>query len=138
MFSMSNDVKQRAVLSPVLFTAYLDKLFERHRASGIGCHVNKMYADDVVLLAPSLDALREMLAICETYATEYHLLFNPSNSKLMYFNISHENLSVKLCDKEVLLVSQSHETYLGNFMVVIYLIGQSLNLYVLLIKVVTI
>ena len=31
----------------------------------------------------------------------------------MYFNISHENLSVKLCGKEVLLVS--HETYLGNF-----------------------
>ena len=43
----------------------------------------------------------------------YHLLFNPSKSKLMYFNISHENLSVKLCGKEVLLVS--HETYLGNF-----------------------
>ena len=31
----------------------------------------------------------------------------------MYFNISHDNLSVKLCGKEVLLVS--HETYLGNF-----------------------
>ena len=71
------------------------------------------YADDVVLLAPSLAALREMVSICETYATEYHLLFNPSKSKLMYFNISHDNLSVKLCGKEVLLVS--HETYLGNF-----------------------
>ena len=119
MFSMSNGVKQGAVLSPVLFTAYFDKLFERLRASGIGCHVGKMYAgafgyaDDVVLLAPSLDALREMVSICETYATEYHLLFNPSKSKLMYFNISHDNLSVKLCGKEVLLVS--HETYLGNF-----------------------
>ena len=64
MFSMSNGVKQGAVLSPVLFTAYFDKLFERLRASGFGCHVGKMYAgafgyaDDVVLLAPSLDALR--------------------------------------------------------------------------------
>ena len=65
------------------------------------------------VLAPSLDALREMVTICETYATEYHLLFNPSKSKLMYFNIYHENLSVKLCGKEVLLVS--HETDLGNF-----------------------
>ena len=119
MFSMSNGVKQGAVLSPVHFTSYFDKLFERLRASGIGCHVGKMYAgafgyaDDVVLLAPSLDALGEMASICETYATEYHLLFNPSKSKLMYFNISHENLSVKLCGKEVLLVS--HESYLGNF-----------------------
>ena len=64
----------------------------------------------MVLLAPSLGALREMVSICETYATEYHLLFNPSKSKLMYFNIYHENLRVKLCGKEV-----SHETYLGNF-----------------------
>ena len=31
----------------------------------------------------------------------------------MYFYISHENLSVKLCGKAVLLVS--HETYLVNF-----------------------
>ena len=71
------------------------------------------YADDASMLAPSLDALREMVSICETYATEYQLLFNPSKPKLMYFNISHENLNVKLCGKEVLLVS--HETYLGNF-----------------------
>ena len=110
--------KQRAVLSPVLFTANFDKLFERLRDSGIGSHVVKMYvgafgnADDVVLLAPSLDALREMVSTCETYATEYQLLFNPSKSKLMYFNISNDNLSVKLCGKDVLLVS--HETYLDN------------------------
>ena len=31
----------------------------------------------------------------------------------MYVNISHENLSVKLCGKEVFLVP--HETYLGKF-----------------------
>ena len=52
------------------------------------------------------------------WAAEYQLLFNslifnPSKSKLMYFILSHENLSVKICGKEVLLVS--HETYLGNF-----------------------
>ena len=41
------------------------------------------------------------------------LIFNPSKSKLMYFILSHENLRVKICGKEVLLVS--HETYLGNF-----------------------
>ena len=119
MFSMSNCVKQIAVSSTVLFTVYVDKFFERLRASGIGCHVGKMYAgvfgysDGVVLLAPSLDALREMVSICESFATEYQLLLNPSKSKLMYFNISHENLSFELFGKEVLLVS--HKTYLGNF-----------------------
>ena len=41
------------------------------------------------LLAPSLDALREMVSICETYATEYHLItqsvcaFNQSSNHLI-------------------------------------------------------
>ena len=70
------------------------------------------YADDVVLIASSLDALREMVSICKAYAAEYQLLLNPSKSKLVYFNISYEHLSIKLCGKELLLVS--HETYLGN------------------------
>ena len=76
MFSMSSGVKQGAVLSPVLFTAYFDKLFERLRASGIGCHVGKMYAgafgyaNDVVLLAPSLDAL----SVIFFYHAKVHLM----------------------------------------------------------------
>ena len=70
------------------------------------------YADDVVLIAPSVGTLREIVSICKAYAAEYNLLLNPSKSKVMYIT-SHENLNVKLCGKEVLLVS--HETYLGNY-----------------------
>ena len=130
------------MFSPVLFTAYFDKLFERLRASGIGCHVGKMYAgafgyaDNVVLLAPSLDALRKMVSICETYAIEYHLLFNLSKSKLMYFNISHENLSVKYVAMRCFWYHMKLISVILS--VVIYLTGQSLNLYVFLIKGVTI
>ena len=89
------------------------------RASGIRFHVVNMYAgafgyaDDMVLIAPSVGTLREIVTICKAYAAEYNLLFNPSKLKLMYFNTSHENVYVKLCGKEVLLVS--HETYLGNY-----------------------
>ena len=70
------------------------------------------WADDVVLLAPSLERNGVNLRnICYRISCNYYLI--PSKSKLMYFNVSHENLSDKLCGKEVLLVS--HETYLGNF-----------------------
>ena len=71
---MLNGVKQGAVLSPVLFTDYIDKLLTRLRESGVGCHIDGVfasafgYADDIVLLAPSLDALRYMIGICEDYA----------------------------------------------------------------------
>ena len=116
---ISNGVKQGAVLSPVLFTDYIDKLLMRLRESGVGCHIDGLfagafgYADDIVLLAPSLDALRHMIGICEDYAQEFHILFNPSKSKLMYYNVSHDNLHVKLCNQDVYIVSK--EIYLGNY-----------------------
>ena len=69
-------------------------------------------ADDIVL-APSLDALRHMIGICEDYAHEFHILFNPSKSKLMYYNVCHDNLHVKLCNQDVHI--DSKEIYLGNY-----------------------
>ena len=116
---ISNGVKQGAVLSPILFTDYIDELLTRLCESGVGCHIDGafagafVYADDIFLLAPSLDALRHMIGICEDYAQEFHILFNPSKSKLMYYNVSHDNLHVKLCNQYVHIVSK--ETYLGNY-----------------------
>ena len=54
-----------------------------------------------------------MIGICEDYAQEFHILFNPSKSKLMYYNVSHDNLHVKLCNQDVHIVSK--EIYLGNY-----------------------
>ena len=73
--------KQGAVLSPILFTDYIDKLLTRLRESGVGCHIDGVfagafgYANDIVLLAPSLDALRHMIGNCEDSAQEFHILF---------------------------------------------------------------
>ena len=56
---MSNGVKQGGVLSPVLFSIYLDKLIAQLIHLGMGCCMNGLftgvfiYADDITLLAPS-------------------------------------------------------------------------------------
>ena len=61
-FEISNGVRQGGVLSPVLFTIYLDSLLESLRASGRGCYWKDhfsgalCYADDPSILAPSPDA----------------------------------------------------------------------------------
>ena len=116
---ISNRVKQRAVLSPILFTDYIDKLLTRLRESEVGCHIDGVsagafgYADDIVL-----DALRHMIGICEDYAQEFHILFNPSKSKCMYYNVSHDSLHVKMCNQDVHIVSK--EIHLGNEIVKIF------------------
>ena len=82
-FTLLNGVKQGGVLSPCLFTLYIDGLLKRLKSAGIGCHVGLTYAgafgyaDDIALVAPSISGLRKMISICEVYAEEYHILFNP-------------------------------------------------------------
>lgn len=119
MFEMRNGVRQGAVLSPNLFTLYIDGLLQLLKQSGVGCHVGNTYAgafgyaDDIVLLAPSLDSLHFMIGICETYARHYSILFNPRKSKLLCYNVKNVDFQLQLCGQPVAYVS--NETYLGNY-----------------------
>ena len=70
-FSVSNGVRQGGVLSPVLFTVYMDILLNMLKDCGVGCYwdgefVGTLgYADDIILLAPCPSALRLMFKTCE-------------------------------------------------------------------------
>ena len=63
-FNVSNGVKQGGVISPILFSCYIVKLFLQFEYSGLGCHVGASYAgafgyaDDIALVAPSLQSLK--------------------------------------------------------------------------------
>ena len=63
-FCVSNGVRQGSVLSPVLFSVYLDSLLDRLADSSVGCYWGHQfagalcYADDLVLLAPTASSLR--------------------------------------------------------------------------------
>ena len=81
-FSVINGVKQCGVLSPLLFTVYLDQLILALKESGIGFHLNGMfvgafiYAHDVTLLALTSMTLKAMLNTCSDVAASHNLLFN--------------------------------------------------------------
>ena len=90
-FHISNGVRQGGVLSPILFTIYVDELLDLLKSAGVGCHWNHhfvgaiCYADDIALLAPSPAALRIMLRTCSSFAESHSLIFNAGKSQLITF-----------------------------------------------------
>lgn len=90
-FVPTNGVKQGGVLSPTLFSVYMDGLIDELQKSGTGCYVGRKfcgivsYADDVMLLAPTQYAMNRMLDICDRYAKKVKVKFNGTKSKAMVF-----------------------------------------------------
>lgn len=84
-FPINNGVKQGAVLSPRFFNVYIDDLFKTLRKEGNGCWVNGMfagvvgYADDIILLSPTLDGLQDMVSTCEKFAKSHDLTFSTND-----------------------------------------------------------
>ena len=73
----------RGVISPVLFCLYIDDVLLRLSSAGVSYYLalNNVgalaYADDIVLLAPTPSAMRKLLQICDAYAAEFDISFNP-------------------------------------------------------------
>ena len=91
---MANGVRQGGILSPILFTVYIDELLQWLANIGVGCHWKGMfagclcYADDLALLAPSAHALRRMLKVCSDFAMERNLMFKARKTQLILFSSS--------------------------------------------------
>ena len=73
-FSISNGTRQGSVLSPAIFSVYIDDLIKDLRKLGLGCRIGGVwmaavgYADDILLMAPNRLGMEKMLEICEKYA----------------------------------------------------------------------
>lgn len=84
-------VRQGGLSSPLLFNVYINQLIERLSGTHVGCHIdgtcvnNISYADDMVLLSPSIGGLKKLLSICEAYAEEHGLIYNSRKSELLVF-----------------------------------------------------
>ena len=119
-FTVSNGVRQGGVLSPILFTVYLDDLLNELKRLNVGCHWRHhfvgalCYADYIALLAPSADALRQMLKVCENFASLHGLSFNPAKTQLIRFARSPLpfNICISFYDKPLSLVHSA--THLGH------------------------
>jgi len=82
MFKLTSGVRQGGVLSPYLFAAHIDDLINHVHNKQIGCMYNfvnaciVMYADDILLLAPSVHLLQILVSACESMLGQLDFAIN--------------------------------------------------------------
>lgn len=87
-FVIEEGVKQGGIISPMLFNFFINELIERCVNTDVGAVVGSMnvsivaYCDDIILLSPLKAHMRKLLSICEKYASEWRIRFNPSKSTI--------------------------------------------------------
>ena len=98
---------------------YVDELLIKLKRNGIGCHIGNQfvgalgYADDIILLCPTVAGLKKMISICEEYAKEHSIMFNGSKSKYLVFGNYMYNPIIKVNNENVSQCDDS-TLYLGH------------------------
>ena len=79
------------LLFRLLFSVYINNLINILQKDNIGCrygpHFIRVYgyADDISLLCPTVNRLKEMLKTCEPFAKQQDILFKSSKSQQLWF-----------------------------------------------------
>lgn len=91
VFSLECGVRQGGVLSPHLFNMYIDDVIRHISDSKYCCNIRFtcvsifMYADDLILMSPSVTVLQKLLEIVEEELIALEMLINPSKSSCIRF-----------------------------------------------------
>lgn len=90
-YKLECGVRQGGLSSPLLFNLYINQLIGELSSMRVGCHIdgtcvnNISYADDMVLLCPSIGGLRKLLHSCEAYVAAHGLRYNTTKSEILIF-----------------------------------------------------
>ena len=117
-------IRQGGQLSPLLYNVYTDNLNHHLHATGVECYVggawinSLSYADDMVLLAPTVTALQTLLEVCRTYAGPHDIVYNTTKTVCMLVRPKQSqglySTRVRLGNEELSFVEEFH--YLGHVM----------------------
>lgn len=91
VYGLECGVRQGGLTSPTLFNLYMNDLIVELSSMHAGCYIdgiavnNISYADDMVLLSPTIGALRKMLSVCEGYALQHGMKYNAKKCEMIVF-----------------------------------------------------
>jgi hypothetical protein len=96
-FDVRNGVKQGCILSPILFSLFLEDLVQEIKDLGKGVVCERaivsllLFADDMVLIAPNPQSLHLMLATVSDWCQRMGIKMNLEKTKIMHFRKKHRN-----------------------------------------------
>jgi len=89
-FKLNCGIRQGGVLSPYLFATYIDSVVDRvKREHSLGCYVKwqcvtiVLYADDIIIISPSVISLQKLLHIVELELEQLDMQINANKSNCM-------------------------------------------------------
>ena len=89
-FAVSRGLRQGCILSPLLFSIYVNSLVEKLRGVGVGVQSRGrmvtalLYADDAVLLAKNEEQVKRGLKVLEEWCKEWAVEVNVEKSGVMH------------------------------------------------------
>ena len=90
-FSLRAGVRQGGVLSPLLFSLAIDSIVSKIKSANVGCYISTicccifLYADDILLLSPTVTGLQILLSVCEKELVELDMRINAKKSMCIRF-----------------------------------------------------
>ena len=90
-FNLAAGVRQGGVLSPTLFAIFINDIVDKVQSANVGCYISTicasifLYADDILLIAPTVTGLQTLLHVCENELIIIDMQLNVNKSMCMRF-----------------------------------------------------
>jgi hypothetical protein len=95
-FNLETGVRQGGVWSPVLFAILIDELVSKVSSTKVGCYNSTicicifLYADDIILLSPTVTGLQILLNAVENELLHIDMQLNVKKSLCIRFGVHYD------------------------------------------------